>query len=700
MDPSVLTTRETFEAGLLIGTTLALLIQESRPRLRPVFYAMLGMAFLVSVVQVDGQQGALLQAGLLLTAACLLTYALSQIRGQKLEREPSLDPLKEATMNTWLGAAVILVAGWTVTREVAATFSYISYQSNLQGGSITDSGGVAFTGLGLLAGFTAATLIYVGVRQIRDARQLSRITAIIVIAFSAGLVGSAAVALQAAQVVPNTILAWDTSQSLPSNSPVGAALSALFGYSAQPTVLQIILITGYLALALSLYRARAVEHDTPLGISYTDPIYRAIRQGRRFRSAVPIAMLIALGLLLAVAIFNVSFGPFDNHGSLRLGSFTAPGDQNNLFVFGLWILWLPLLSIGTLIFGRLWCGNICPLRVLTEWSRSVAVKLGFGRGAVATRNLRLAWLLPCAFILVTFVVKGLPVETQASVGALFFVMVFLAAAAVGFVFRSGTWCRYLCPIGGWLSRIARLSPLALRPDASACASCVAKPCVTGTSVAAGCPIALNPSRLETNQHCLSCWNCIVNCPPERSSLKLQWRSPGAELLGPTRPNVWEALFVASLVGMYMAVGQQSTMLTHMPWPVRFFGVLGFTTLLYLVACIPIALLAGIPWRRAVATFGYILLPLEFGTAIIAMGDDALRFLNIVQPAAIFLLGLGFTWSVVLAVSIIRNHTKTPIRALAVGIPIGLMLVSVLFIWLQWYGAPHVGPVPPVPIDLT
>jgi len=148
------------------------------------------------------------------------------------------------------------------------------------------------------------------------------------------------------------------------------------------------------------------------------------------------------------------------------------------------------------------------------------------------------------------------------------------------------------------------------------------------------------------------------------------------------------LFVAGLIGVYMAVGQQSAALARLPWPVRFSGLIVGTTLVYLVACLLIALLAGIPWRRAVSTFGYVLLPLEFGTAIIAMGDDALRFLNITQPAAVGLLAIGFTWSVVLAVSIVRNHCRTPLRAAAAGIPIGMMLVSVLFIWLQWYAPPH------------
>ncbi len=95
---------------------------------------------------------------------------------------------------------------------------------------------------------------------------------------------------------------------------------------------------------------------------------------------------------------------------------------------------------------------------------------------------------------------------------------------------------------------------------------------------------------------------------------------------------------------------------------------------------------GVPFRRALTTFGYIFLPLEFGTAVIAFGDDALEFLGVTQPAAAVLLALGFVWSSVLAVSILRNQTRTPIRAVAAALPVGLLLVSVLFVWLQWYAS--------------
>ncbi|MEK7777188.1 MAG: hypothetical protein AAB303_01000, partial [Chloroflexota bacterium] len=264
---------------------------------------------------------------------------------------------------------------------------------------------------------------------------------------------------------------------------------------------------------------------------------------------------------------------------------------------------------------------------------------------------------------------------------------------VGFLFRRGTWCRYVCPIGGWLARVTRLSPLALRPDPVVCTTCLDKPCLTGTALAGRCPAFLNPSRLESNRYCLKCWECAINCPPEKASLKLGWRFPGAELMKPYAPDLWESLFVASLLGMYTAVGHRSLSLAEVSWPLLFFGLIALATVAYAGMCAVGALLAGVSFREALTTFGYIFLPLEFSAAVIAFGDDALEFFDVIQPAAAVLLTVGFVWSVILGVSILRNQSRSGLRAMAAGVPLGLTLVAILFVWLQWYASGTV-------IDLT
>jgi ferredoxin len=212
--------------------------------------------------------------------------------------------------------------------------------------------------------------------------------------------------------------------------------------------------------------------------------------------------------------------------------------------------------------------------------------------------------------------------------------------------------------------------------------------VTGAGPANRCPVALNPARLASSQHCLTCFNCVANCPDERASLKLRLRVPSAEPIELREPNLWESLFVASLLGMYAAVAHQSGALLHFPLPVKFFGLIAASTAAYLLVCAVAGPLAGTGFRNALTTFGYGLLPLEFATALIAFGDDTLEFLRIVQPAAVVLLTVGFVWSVALSASILLRVSRTPARAAAAAVPLALPLLCTLALWLHWYAGAY------------
>ena len=642
--------------------------------------ALLGTALLLTLGGLSGRSEEASEGAVMWAAAGVLTYVLWWMGKQGRELAGTLRAEARAALDRGSGLAVITLVFLAVFREGAETVLYLAAAAGSKGWPEVAGGGAVGFGAAALAGYG----IYRGGLRFLDLGTFFRVTTVVLLAFAAGLVGRATVAFQAVGIFPGTIAVWDTGGIVSDGSVVGGVLRALVGYTAAPSLLQVIFSLGYVALVLTLYREPYGARFVPLGRSYGQRLYRVVRS-RRLTRLLPAAMGVALAFLVAVGLFGLDVGPFDNRGDLRLGPFRSAENENSLFNFVLWIVWLPLLTIGTLLLARVWCGNLCPLRLVSDWARSAADRFT-GRGAAAAPSVRLGWLLPSAFILVTFAVKWLQVQRVALYGALFFLAVFGAAALVGVLFRRGTWCRYLCPVGGWLARIARLSPVALRPDAKVCASCDDKPCLRGTAAAGRCPAYLNPSRLETNQHCLACWACVVNCPPEKASLRLGLRPPGAELFRPLGPNLWESLFVASLLGMYMAVGHRSPDLASLPWPLLFFGLVAAATLVYVAGCLVAAPLAGIPVRRAVATFGYAFLPLEVGSAVIAFGDDALEFLGIAQPAAALLLALGFVWSVVLAVSILRNQSRTPLRAAAAAVPLGLILVTTLFVWLGWYAS--------------
>ncbi|MBI2165942.1 MAG: FTR1 family protein [Chloroflexi bacterium] len=700
----VITAREAFEASLLIGIILAYLARSNNRRhFRDVWLGvglallasfLLAAAIILTMGNMSGRAEELFEGAMMLLAAAVLTYVLLWLRRERGRLRETIQSQVQTALGMGSGRAIVSVAFLAVFREGAEAALYLSAIAAVEPGVRTFAGAGVGLGLALMAGY----LVYRGSRFLKLSTFL-KLTELVLLLFAAGLVGRATLALQSGGLLPGTISLWDSSGFLPDSSVGGVVLGTLLGYTAIPSLLQAMFYLGYMALVLSLFvdlggkpRLGMYEEPfTPLGKDYAHPLYRLLRKPW-LTILVPSLMGLALIFLLLVAVARVDIGPFNNEDLLRWGPFQSGENENSVFNLVMWIVWLPLLSLVTVLLGRVWCGVLCPLRLATDGARGLAERLR-GKGTPTAPYVRLGWLLPTTFILITFFVKLWPVQRVALYGAFLFLAILGVAVLVGLAFRRGTWCRYICPVGGWLARITRLSPLGLRPNLSVCATCQDKPCLRGTAYAGRCPAYLNPSRLESNRYCTKCWNCVVNCPPEKASLRLGWRFPGTELLRPYAPDLWESLYVASLMGMYMAVGHRSLGLAQLPFPLLFFGLIAGATAVFLALCLVVTPIAGLSFFRSVATIGYIFLPLEFSAAILAFGDDALEFFNIVTPAAALLLAVGFVWSVVLAVSILRNQARTASRALLASVPVGATLLLVLFLWLSWYASGTV-------VDLT
>lgn len=239
---------------------------------------------------------------------------------------------------------------------------------------------------------------------------------------------------------------------------------------------------------------------------------------------------------------------------------TPVGNRSGLVV-GVWILWWFLLIAVLLPFGaRAWCG-VCPVPVIGDWLQrrrltSVAdedpraAKAGPGRligrnhyfGLLLRwpRALSNLWLQNLGFLLLaTFSVVLLTSPLASAVAVLG--MVF-GATGIAWAFRQRTFCRYLCPVGGFLGLYSMSSTLAVRArDTAVCATCRDKSCLAGSAGGWGCPWLQYPSRLDRNNACGFCLECIKSCPHGNMTVLL--RAPFAErrLLG------WDEAFKAYLM---------------------------------------------------------------------------------------------------------------------------------------------------------
>jgi hypothetical protein len=89
-------------------------------------------------------------------------------------------------------------------------------------------------------------------------------------------------------------------------------------------------------------------------------------------------------------------------------------------------------------------------------------------------------------------------------------------------FERRAFCRYLCPVGGFIGLYSQTAPIELRiKDKQICAACEGKPCYNGSSAGYGCPWDVFPGGLTKNTYCGLCMECIRICPHDNIAVNLR-----------------------------------------------------------------------------------------------------------------------------------------------------------------------------------
>jgi MauM/NapG family ferredoxin protein len=241
-----------------------------------------------------------------------------------------------------------------------------------------------------------------------------------------------------------------------------------------------------------------------------------------------------------------------------------------------------LVLISALVFGRAWCGWICPTGTLLEWlsprrspalaeppQKLRAVKywlLAAILTAAALGNLSLMIFDPISLLNrtaaaafypalwaavsnVTMVLYKVPVltpvldalyqgviypvfrELRPLFGAAVPVFLFFAVIAALNAWRERFWCRYLCPLGGLLGLTARFA-LLQRVVGEGCSSCglCARRCPTGT---------INPEKGYQSDpaECTVCYNCAAVCARGSDHFEWRWKPAPSRAYDPQRREV-------------------------------------------------------------------------------------------------------------------------------------------------------------------
>jgi polyferredoxin len=247
-----------------------------------------------------------------------------------------------------------------------------------------------------------------------------------------------------------------------------------------------------------------------------------------FNKAVKSRLFQPVLILINLAVFVVL---------IMAGLVGTPVGNKNAAIMMIWIFWFFLLiALMVPIGGRSWC-IMCPLPAPGEW----LARLGIVRKSKRTfpnfglkwpKRLDNIWLQNLGFLGVATLSPIILTRPWATS----YMLIFMIALGVilSFTFKRQNkpgriFCRYLCPVGGFIGLYSLTGALEVKvKDTVVCDACRSKACVRGSEKGWGCPWYEFPTKMDRNAYCGLCSECLKTCPNDNIAFKT--RPFGADLL--------------------------------------------------------------------------------------------------------------------------------------------------------------------------
>ncbi|MEX0991926.1 MAG: iron uptake transporter permease EfeU [Actinomycetota bacterium] len=249
----LVTLREGIEAVLIITIVLAYLRQLGRSDQAKLVWWGTAVAAALSLVaggaivavgaEFEGRAEEIFEGLVSLAAVGVLTWMIFWMRRQGARIKSELQERVDSAL-VGGGLAVAGVAFFAVLREGIETALFLFSANKATGGNAwaTVIGGL----LGLAIAAALGYLLYRGGIKL-NMRTFFKVTGGLILVVAAGLFAFSIHELQEAGLLPFlTQTAWDTSAVLSDEAGIGAILRALFGYHANPSVLEVFAWVGYL----------------------------------------------------------------------------------------------------------------------------------------------------------------------------------------------------------------------------------------------------------------------------------------------------------------------------------------------------------------------------------------------------------------------------------------------------------------------
>jgi len=244
---------------------------------------------------------------------------------------------------------------------------------------------------------------------------------------------------------------------------------------------------------------------------------------------------------------------------LIAGVWGSPVGNRNIMIIFVWIFWwFMLITFLVPLLSRVWC-VVCPFPFFGEWfQRGALIKVRpgktkglknkmFGLNKKWPKTLSNMWTQNILFLgMCTFSALLLtrPIISVIGLGGLF-----LLATVLAVVYRQRSFCMYVCPVSGFQGLYAMTSMIGVRSvDPAACKQCKTKNCLTGSDEGWACPWFQYLGKMDRNNYCGLCMECLKSCPNDNVGLFL--RPFGSDTYIKGYDEAWKAFIMIALALVY------------------------------------------------------------------------------------------------------------------------------------------------------
>lgn len=280
MASTLITFRETLEAGLVVGIVLAYLQKIRQADYNRYVYYGVGAALIASFLGAflfqilaggfEGRAEEIFEGVVMLIGATLLTTMILWMMQQRQVAQ-EIQQKVAVQVNQAHKWGLFLLVFFAVFREGIETVIFLGAASASEAQSF--SGGL----LGVFGAIFLAYLLFSGARQV-NVKTFFNVTSLLLILFAAGLVAHGVHELQEAKVLPVLVEhVWDINPQvnldgsfppLHEKGSIGIFLKAMFGYNGNPSLLEVLSYAAYLGGVALLWRKLS---RPPLALSSPEP---------------------------------------------------------------------------------------------------------------------------------------------------------------------------------------------------------------------------------------------------------------------------------------------------------------------------------------------------------------------------------------------------------------------------------------------